>query len=502
MELKKKNLENIKKYKECEDKKIFDEIVRDNYALIYSIAKKFKSIDIEDSIQLASLGLVKSVIRFNLDIGCEFSTYAVPMIEGEIKKFIRDKSRLIKIPRSVMSLWFKISNLNSKGITDVKEISKKLDVSTKEIEYAIKACSTIDSLDRELKDDDNNKPTFLGDLIESNTESEERIVSRIDLKNALDELSDKYKYIIKRRYFDNKTQNELAYELGLSQVQISRLEKKILVNLKNIMEGKVMSKKDSVFEWLDKNYESCGLAGENLIKKIKEVHKLSTSTVVSYLGTWRRINNKSIGKKEISDRSKVFEWCNSNSDVASNDRKRSLLALSTIASSSKNSDRFYEEWRKENITKEPCKETIEEEYINKDITTRSDKVKEWLSKNFNDTKEKFTDVLGRMKNDIGYKNGDETYVSEWMADKKYIGVRSEKEVECSAVCLENSECDPNENKLEILSIDVKGKYFSYSVDKKIGVEIFDAPPVVTVKNKEELKCIFDEIVAVFDLVEG
>ena len=179
-----------------------------------------------------------------------------------------------------------------------------------------------------------------------------------------------------------------------------------------------------------------------------------------------------------------------------------MLALSTIASSSKNSDRFYEEWRKENITKEPCKETIEEEYINKDITTRSDKVKEWLSKNFNDTKEKFTDVLGRMKNDIGYKNGDETYVSEWMADKKYIGVRSGKEVECSAVCLENSECDPNENKLEILSIDVKGKYFSYSVDKKIGVEIFDAPPVVTVKNKEELKCIFDEIVAVFDLVEG
>lgn len=215
-----------------------EELLINNKSLINSIVKRFlgRGVEYDDLFQIASMGLLKAIANFDESFSVRFSTYAVPMIVGEIKRFFRDDGA-IKVSRIIKNLSYKINRtmeeLKQKGdsMPTVEDLAKMFNVDKEDIVLAINSNSQIVSL-YETVNDDSNKPIELVDVLEAK-EREDDILDKIMLRQLVDTLEEREKKIIIMRYFSDKTQAEIAKELGVSQVQVSRLENKIVEKLKS-----------------------------------------------------------------------------------------------------------------------------------------------------------------------------------------------------------------------------------------------------------------------------
>lgn len=212
-----------------------DKLASENMGLVWNIAKRFSSAgaDIEDLAQTGSVGLIKAIDNFDLSFGVKFSTYAVPMIIGEIKRFLRDDG-ILKVSRS-------IKEKAQKGRFAREELIKKLDreptigeishfsgIPAEELVEAFDATTPPDSINRSIYSDSDAE---LCQSIKS-TDSEEKIVDRILVENILSKLEPRERQILILRYFRGKTQQEIAKRIGVSQVQVSRIEKNVLERIR------------------------------------------------------------------------------------------------------------------------------------------------------------------------------------------------------------------------------------------------------------------------------
>ncbi|MBQ3109955.1 MAG: sigma-70 family RNA polymerase sigma factor [Clostridia bacterium] len=214
------------------DEKATEELVERNLGLIRSAVRRFYSRGVceEDLFQLGAMGLVKAIKRFDLKYEVEFSTYAVPMIIGEIRRFLRDDG-MIKVSRSAREKAAIIRRIRAEeGDGEIEEIAKKMGISYEDAIFALEATVPPESTDREIFDSGGSK-TRLGDLIPSK-ENEEDTVLKIELKRAIESLPERDKKIIMLRYYREMTQSQVAKIMNIGQVQVSRLEKKIIEHLR------------------------------------------------------------------------------------------------------------------------------------------------------------------------------------------------------------------------------------------------------------------------------
>lgn len=224
------------------DKDSLDKLVRKNMPLVSAISKKFlnRGYEYEDIFQIGCIGLVKAVNNFNEDFNVKFSTYAVPMIMGEIKRFLRDDG-IIKVSRSVKNIAKKLhydkeilaKKLNREPTID--ELSKFSKIDTDDILIATESASNMQYLYDVIHQDDGS-PVLLIDKLSADDDDAD-FIDKIALKEALRDLDKNSRQIIFLRYFKDKTQIEVAKMLGISQVQVSRIEKKVLKVMKEKLSG-------------------------------------------------------------------------------------------------------------------------------------------------------------------------------------------------------------------------------------------------------------------------
>ena len=224
------------------DSEAMNKLIEMNLPLVMSISKKFlnRGYDYEDIFQIGSIGLVKAINNFNTDYNVKFSTYAVPMIIGEIKRFLRDDG-MIKVSRNVKSLARKISIYKeqlSKTLQrspTIEELAEYAGVDKEEIIFAIESANSLQYLYDTIHQDD-GAPVLLIDKLSEEKKCDDNLIERIALKEALRSLDEKARQIIMLRYFKDKTQVQVAKMLGISQVQVSRIEKKVLAQMKKRLE--------------------------------------------------------------------------------------------------------------------------------------------------------------------------------------------------------------------------------------------------------------------------
>ncbi len=215
------------------------QLVEENSGLVWSIVKRFsnRGYEAEDLFQIGSIGLIKSIDKFDFSFNVKFSTYAVPMIMGEIKRFLRDDGP-IKVPRPLKELAVKARQLQEvmakktgKSPT-VNFIAKQLNTTVDELVAALDSSRDVESIYSEVYQSDGNSVRLI-DKIDSNENYDDKIIDNILLKQMIESLPDREREIIKLRYFADKTQTEVAKKVGLSQVQVSRIEKKLLTFFRN-----------------------------------------------------------------------------------------------------------------------------------------------------------------------------------------------------------------------------------------------------------------------------
>ena len=217
-------------------KEALSKIVEINSGLIWSIVKRFsgRGHPMEDLYQIGCIGLIKAIQRFDTKYNVRISTYAVPYILGEIKRYIRDDGP-IKVSRSIKELATKINEIQRQNVIKtgeqlkVQELEKILKVSKEDIVMALDAIRTPESIDEEIYDDDSE--TKISKIC-SNIDETESLINKICIQELIDNLAERDKKIIILRYYKGKTQNEVAENLGMTQVQVSRIEKKILLEMR------------------------------------------------------------------------------------------------------------------------------------------------------------------------------------------------------------------------------------------------------------------------------
>ena len=214
------------------------QLVEENAGLVWCIVKRFmnRGAEADDLFQIGSIGLLKAIDKFNLDYDVKFSTYAVPMISGEIKRVLRDDG-MIKVSRSLKELAYKAYLCQEKlqealgREPSVTEIADELCVSTEELTMAMEASGDIESLQKSIYQTDGQEIRLM-DKLPGQEGQEERIVDHMVLGNLLMSLDAKERQLIYLRYFANRTQTQVGEELGISQVQVSRMEKRILKQMR------------------------------------------------------------------------------------------------------------------------------------------------------------------------------------------------------------------------------------------------------------------------------
>ena len=220
------------------DKAARDTLIEENMGLIHHVAKRFlgRGVEAEDLFQIGAIGLLKAVDRFDLGFGVRFSTYAVPMIAGEIRRFLRDDS-MIKVSRSLKELAVKAARLREQLLMErgaepgVEELAGLLGVEPEELVQAMDSCTEVESLQKVISQGD-SEGTSLLERVEQGRDEQEELLRRMLLEELLASLDPKERRLIVLRFFHDRTQSQVAEELGMSQVQVSRLEKKILLALK------------------------------------------------------------------------------------------------------------------------------------------------------------------------------------------------------------------------------------------------------------------------------
>lgn len=219
------------------DREASETLVCENSGLIWSVVKRFigRGTDADDLYQLGCLGFLKAVEGFSLEYGTQFSTYAVPKIAGEIRRFLRDDGA-VKVSRGIKEQAAAIKSTRSRLTTvlgrepTIQEISNQTGFSPEEIALAETATAGTESIQKETGDDG-----FTLENVLTDTESEEKMVERIALRQAIEKLPERERMVIKLRYYHSLTQDRVARVLAVSQVQVSRIEKKALSKLREYM---------------------------------------------------------------------------------------------------------------------------------------------------------------------------------------------------------------------------------------------------------------------------
>lgn len=233
-----KTLELLKLAKEGnQDAK--EQLVTENLGLVWAVARRFmgRGYELDDLYQIGCIGLMKCIDKFDLSYDVKFSTYAVPMISGEIKRFLRDDG-MIKVSRTLKETAYKVKKareeiINRTGIEPkLEELSELLEIDVEEIVASLEVNIEVESIHKTIYQNDGNA-VYLIDKIASEKDENESLLNQIVIEGLLKGLNDMEQTIIKLRYFENKTQTEIAKEVGISQVQVSRMEKKILLKMRD-----------------------------------------------------------------------------------------------------------------------------------------------------------------------------------------------------------------------------------------------------------------------------
>lgn len=229
-------------------------LIEKNLGLVHHIVRRFagRGYDLEDLFQIGTIGLIKAIDNFDLELGVKFSTYAVPMITGEIKRFLRDDG-LVKVSRTIKENGFKVKLARqrlqaSEGREPtLQEIMKETGLSSEEIVLAMEASIEVESIYSAVYQDDGSEVYLVDKVVrgasgsvgssmvgvsDSEDTEKEELLNHMLLEQLLDSLEPSERELICMRYFQNKTQVEIAGILGISQVQVSRMEKKILLRLR------------------------------------------------------------------------------------------------------------------------------------------------------------------------------------------------------------------------------------------------------------------------------
>lgn len=221
------------------DKAARERLVMDNVGLVWSIVRRFtgRGCETEDLFQIGSIGLLKAIDKFDTSFEVRFSTYAVPMITGEIKRFLRDDG-MIKVSRSIKELGVKV-NAAKESLSGslgreptLEELADALGTSREEVAASLEAGCQVESLYASSGSGEENNLTLL-DRVAGETEENEILLDRMVLGELLKALDKKQREIIVRRYFYNQTQTQIAEILGISQVQVSRMERRILKEMRD-----------------------------------------------------------------------------------------------------------------------------------------------------------------------------------------------------------------------------------------------------------------------------
>ena len=219
------------------DRGACEQLINENSGLIWSVARRFigRGAENDDLYQLGCLGFLKAVEGFDLDFGTQFSTYAVPKISGEIRRFLRDDGTL-KVSRSLKEQAASIRSVRSKLTTllgrepTIQELSDQTGFSPEEIAMAETATAATESIHQETGEDG-----FCLENVLTDTESEEQMVEKIALRQAVEKLPERERLVIQLRYYHSLTQQRVAKVMNVSQVQVSRIEKKALEKIREFM---------------------------------------------------------------------------------------------------------------------------------------------------------------------------------------------------------------------------------------------------------------------------
>ena len=231
------NLEELIARSQAGDHAATEMLVTQNSGLIWAVARRFigRGAELEDLYQLGCLGFLKAVEGFDLEYGTQFSTYAVPKISGEIRRFLRDDGA-VKVSRSIKEQAATIRSTRNRLAAalgrepTVQEISRQTGLSPEEIALAETATAATESIQRETGEEGFSLENVLTD-----TESEERMVEKIALRQAIEALPQREKTVVKLRFFHCLTQQQVAKVMDVSQVQVSRIEKKAIGDLRELM---------------------------------------------------------------------------------------------------------------------------------------------------------------------------------------------------------------------------------------------------------------------------
>lgn len=222
------------------DKAALEQLVMENTGLIHMVLKRFVNYgnDMEELFQVGAIGLMRAIERFDLTTEYAFSTYAVPMIIGEIQRFLRDDGmihvgrRLKENARKIQAVKARMNQRENRDPT-LQEIMETTGLSQEEIVMALDSMVVVESIHRPIAKGDSGSTQTLEDQLEDEESSDARMIDRITVQNMLEDLPEKERKLILLRYMEGRTQTEVARILGMNQVAVSRMEKKILQRLRS-----------------------------------------------------------------------------------------------------------------------------------------------------------------------------------------------------------------------------------------------------------------------------
>ena len=220
------------------DEEARNTFINGNLRLVLSVIQRFyrKSESADDLFQVGCVGLIKAIDNFDIDQNVQFSTYAVPMIIGEVKRYLRDNNS-IRVSRSVRDLAYKVIQFKEKYIKEkgkepsIEKIAKELDVEKEEVAFSLDAIQDPISLQEPVYND-GSENIFIMDQVKDKKNTDEQWVEKMTMAQAMKRLNDKEKLIVTKRFFDGRTQMEVAEEIGISQAQVSRLEKSAIEHIR------------------------------------------------------------------------------------------------------------------------------------------------------------------------------------------------------------------------------------------------------------------------------
>lgn len=224
------------------EKKAREVLIEQNLGLVHHIVKRFlgRGYDAEDLFQIGVIGLIKSIDKFDTSYDVKFSTYAVPLITGEIKRFLRDDG-MVKVSRTLkengMKVRYAAERLGSKLNREptLAEVAREAELTDEEVVMAMEANVQVESIYKSVYQNDGNEIFLVDQLADEKQNEQELVLNHMVLSQLIGGLSQKEQKLIKLRYYQDKTQTEVAKLLGISQVQVSRLEKKILLDMRQKM---------------------------------------------------------------------------------------------------------------------------------------------------------------------------------------------------------------------------------------------------------------------------